>query len=116
MRPGSPKAWRSRALWKRRTWRSTTRFANGQRDQLAMLAADLVRRPVTLIVAGGAAAARAARAATATIPIVAVSGFDLARLRLAASLDPPGRNVTRVTFTTTGPMNHRLAFLPQPAP
>src|SRR5215468_7114040 len=56
------------------------RFANGQRDRLAMLAADLVRRPVALIVAGGAAAAFAARAATAAIPIVAVSGFDLAKL------------------------------------
>src|SRR6266446_8986334 len=40
------------------------RFANGQRDRLAMLAADLGRCPVALIVAGGAVAARAARAAT----------------------------------------------------
>ena len=92
------------------------RFANGQRDQLAMLAADLVRRPVTLIVAGGAAAARAARAATATIPIVAVSGFDLARLGLAASLDRPGGNVTGVTFTTAGLMNKRLGFLRELVP
>jgi len=78
---------------------------------LAMLAADLVRRPVALIVAGGAAAARAAKAATATIPIVAVSGFDLARLGLAASLDRPGGNVTGVTFITAGLMSKRLGFL-----
>jgi putative tryptophan/tyrosine transport system substrate-binding protein len=87
------------------------RFANGQPDRLAMLAADLVRRPVALIVAGGAVAARAARAATATIPIVAVSGFDLARLGLAASLNRPGGNVTGVTFTTAGLMSKRLGFL-----
>jgi len=87
------------------------RFANGQRDRLAMLAGDLVRRPVALIVAGGAAAARAARAATATIPIVAVSGFDLARLGLAVREDRPGGNVTGVTFITAGLMSKRLGFL-----
>jgi putative tryptophan/tyrosine transport system substrate-binding protein len=92
------------------------RFANGQRDRLAMLAADLVRRPVALIVAGGAAAARAARAATATIPIVAVSGFDLARLGLAASLDRPGGNVTGVTFISAGLMTKRLGFLRELVP
>lgn len=92
------------------------RFANGERDRLAMLAADLVRRPVALIVAGGAAAALAARAATATIPIVAVSGFDLARLGLAASEDRPGGNVTGVTFITVGLMSKRLGFLRELVP
>src|SRR5712671_7243078 len=92
------------------------RFANGQPDRLAMLAADLVRRPVALIVAGGAAAARAARTATATIPIVAVSGFDLARLGLAASLDRPGGNVTGVTFITAGLMSKRLGFVRELVP
>jgi putative ABC transport system substrate-binding protein len=87
------------------------RFANGQRDRLATLAADLVRRPVALIVAGGAAAARAARAATATIPIVAVSGFDLARLGLAAREDRPGGNVTGASFVTAGLMSKRLGLL-----
>jgi putative tryptophan/tyrosine transport system substrate-binding protein len=92
------------------------RFASGQRDRLAMLAADLVRRPVALIIAGGAAAARAVRAATATIPIVAVSGFDLARLGLAASLDRPGGNVTGVTFIAAGLMSRRLGFLRELVP
>jgi putative tryptophan/tyrosine transport system substrate-binding protein len=92
------------------------RFANGQRDRLAMLAGDLVRRPVALIVAGGAAAARAARAATAAVPIVAVSGFDLARLGLAASPDRPGGNVTGVTFITAGLMSKRLGFLRELVP
>src|SRR5215468_7147121 len=92
------------------------RFANGQRDRLATLAADLVRRPAALIVAGGAAAARAARAATPTIPIVAVSGFDLARLGLAASAARPGGNVTGVTFITVGLMSKRLGFLRELVP
>jgi putative ABC transport system substrate-binding protein len=87
------------------------RFANGRLDQLAMLAADLVRQPVAVIIAGGAAAALAARAATATIPIVAVSGFDLAKLGLAAKEDQPGGNVTGVTFITGGLMRKRLDFL-----
>lgn len=92
------------------------RFANGRLDRLAMLAADLVRRPVSLIVAGGAAAALAARAATATIPIVAVSGFDLVRLGLAARRDLPGGNVTGVTFITAGLMRKRLDFLRELVP
>jgi putative ABC transport system substrate-binding protein len=92
------------------------RFANGGRDRLEMLAADFVRRPAALIVAGGAAAVLAARAATATIPIVAVSGFDLARLGLATSLDRPGGNVTGVTFITGSLMSKRLGFLRELVP
>ena len=92
------------------------RFANGRLDRLATLAADLVRGPVALIVAGGAASALAARAATATIPIVAVSGFDLARLSLAATEDRPGGNVTGVTFITAGLMSKRLGFLRELVP
>jgi putative tryptophan/tyrosine transport system substrate-binding protein len=86
-------------------------FANGRFDQLAVLAADLVRRPVALIVAGEAAAALAARTATATIPIVLVSGSDAAKLGLAASPGHPGGNVTGVAFTTAGLMPKRLDFL-----
>jgi putative tryptophan/tyrosine transport system substrate-binding protein len=92
------------------------RFANGQLDRLAMLAADLVRRPVALIVAGGAVAALAARAATATIPIVVVSGIDPVSLGLAASLDRPAGNVTGVTFITAGLMSRRLGFLRELVP
>jgi putative ABC transport system substrate-binding protein len=92
------------------------RFANGRLDRLATLAADLVRRPVALIVSGGAAAAVAARAATATIPIVVVSGFDPARLGLAANLDRSGGNVTGVSFITAGLMSKRLGFLRELVP
>src|SRR5215471_11451686 len=92
------------------------RFANGRLDRMAVLAADLVRRPVALIVAGGSAATLASRAVTATIPIVAVSGFDLAKLGLAASPDRPDGNVTGVTFVAAGLMSKRLGFLRELVP
>ena len=92
------------------------RFAGGRLNQLAILAADLVRQPIALIVAGGAAAAFAARTATAMIPIVAVSGFDLAKLGLAATEDRPGGNLTGVSFITAGLMRKRLDFLRELVP
>jgi len=92
------------------------RFANDRLDQLEVLAADLVRRSPAVIVAGGAAAAVAAKAATATIPIVLVSGCDPTRLGLAASLSRPGGNVTGVAFTTAGLMGRKLGFLRQLVP
>jgi putative ABC transport system substrate-binding protein len=87
------------------------RFANGQLDQLETLAADLVRHSPAVIVAGGAAAAIAAKAATTTTPIVLVSGYDPAKLGLAASVNPPGGNVTGVAFATAGLMSKKLDFL-----
>jgi putative tryptophan/tyrosine transport system substrate-binding protein len=92
------------------------RFANGHLDQLEALAADLVRRSPAVIVAGGAAAAIAAKAATATIPIVLVSGYDPARLGLIASLSHPGGNVTGVAFATAGLMSKKLGFLRELVP
>src|SRR5262252_9488143 len=76
------------------------RWALGHYDQLPALAADLVRRKVTVIVAtgGGVTSTRAAMAATSSIPIIFVSGGDPIDFGLVESLNKPGGNLTGVTF------------------
>jgi ABC-type uncharacterized transport system substrate-binding protein len=70
------------------------RFAGGRAGRLPTLAAELVRLPVTVLVATGLQAAVAAKKATATIPIVFASGGDPVQLGLVVSLSRPAGNAT----------------------
>jgi putative tryptophan/tyrosine transport system substrate-binding protein len=92
------------------------RSAEGQYDRLPLLAADLVRRQVSVIVGASPPSALAAKAATSTIPIVFVGSGDPVEAGLVASFNRPGGNVTGISLinVTLGPK--RLELLREMVP
>ena len=86
-----------------------------QRDRLPALAAELIGKPVSVIVANGVAAA-AAKVATTTVPIVFATGTDPVRDGLVQSFNRPGGNITGISFLSGGSSGKRLELLRQFVP
>jgi ABC-type uncharacterized transport system substrate-binding protein len=93
------------------------RWAEGHYERLPALAAELVaRRPSVIVATGGISAALAAKAATATIPIVFANGGDTVKSGLVASVNSPEGNITGVSFINNVLGSKRLQLLCGVAP
>jgi putative tryptophan/tyrosine transport system substrate-binding protein len=93
------------------------RWALGQYDRLPAMAAELVRRPVTVLTTtGGEPSALAAKAATSTIPIVFTVGGDPVKLGLVTSYNSPGGNATGVSLLTNPAEPKRIGLLRELVP
>jgi putative ABC transport system substrate-binding protein len=91
------------------------RWADNNPDRVPMLAAELIRRPVAVIVANSPTA-RVVKAATATVPIVFALATDPVREGLVASFNRPGGNVTGIAFFSGNLGTKRLELLRQLVP
>src|SRR6516162_11794056 len=92
-------------------------LANGRYDRLPALADEMVRRQVNLIVAsGGLPSARAAKAATAKIPILFIVGIDPVELGLVPRINRPGGNATGLSIYTTELLAKRLQLMREVMP
>ena len=92
------------------------RFAEGKREQLPALVAELVQLRVDVIVTSGAAATRAAKEATSTIPVVQAMGGGLVAAGLVTNLAQPGGNITGLSIQDTEIGGKRLELLMQVVP
>jgi putative ABC transport system substrate-binding protein len=92
------------------------RWAANQIDRLPALVADLARRPVAVIVAGGSPASMSAAKARASIPVIFMVAEDPVRLGLVASLARPGGNLTGVNFFSAELAAKRLELLRELVP
>ena len=93
-----------------------SRWGDGREEELPKLARELVALPVAAIVAASANSAVAAKAATANIPIVFVTGGDPQTERLVSSISRPGGNMTGVSFSDIPVSGKRLALLHELVP
>jgi putative ABC transport system substrate-binding protein len=92
------------------------RWAEDHYDRLPALAAELVQRRVDMILASGPPAAVAAKAATTTIPVVFVVGFDPVGAGLVGSLSRPGGNLTGMYLYIGGLVTKKLELLHEMTP
>ena len=92
------------------------RFAEGKRDRLPELAAELVRLKVDMLVVAGVSATQAAKQATTTIPVVVGYAGDLVGTGLIASLAKPGGNITGSTEMSPDVSGKRLELLKEAVP
>ena len=92
------------------------RWGGGHQDRLRDLADDLIRHDVSLIIGGGDVAIIAARAATATLPIVFVTGDDPVKLGYVVALNKPGGTATGVTFLSNTLKTKQLELLHELVP